>query len=501
MKKYIFKTVLSFVLALPLMTACEMDQFPDGTIPSEEAWQNMSDVENFYIGLKAALRGDVGGSRAYVSEVQADLFNAKVGTASLNRVHEWSFSTGQFDGDGMWSGNYGLISVANNIINNIDKVEVSDDEDIARINEIKGASYFCRAFAYSCMVPRYCKNYDSATASTDLGLPLVTEVDVNGRPSRASLQATYDFILQDIAQAEELLSDEAGRDEPNKAALTALKARVYLNMKRYDDAIAAATSLFEDYPLAEPEDYAMMWEEDEGTEIILQPLMTPDERSGSFSTVFMSFDTANGSEADPVWQPYFLPTPGLMSLYSPDDVRNCFFLDTKVSALGNVVEGKIFHKYPGNPALRKSTETEQDTWYNMIKVFRTSEMYLIAAEASLFKETPDEAAALNYLNTLREKRNATPLQSTGASLVRDMKEEWVREMVGEGFRLDCLKRWGEGIARKAPQNFPDGILISNPAEQYQGLNIQPGDPLYYKIIWELPSNDTQANSNLQHNWN
>ncbi len=501
MKKYIFKTVLSLVLALPLMTACEMDQYPDGTIPSEEAWQNMSDAENFYIGLKAALRGDVGGARAYVSEVQSDLFNAKVGTASLNRVHEWSFSTGQFDGDGMWSGNYGLISVANNIINNIDKVVPADEKEQTRIDEIKGASYFCRAFAYSCMVPRYCVNYDAATAGDALGLPLVTEVDVNAKPSRASLQATYDFILQDIAEAERLLSDNAGRDEPNKDALTALKARVYLNMKKYDEAIAAATSLFNKYPLTEADEYENLWFGDEGTEIILQPTMTSDERSGSFATVFMSFDTANGDANDPVWQPYFLPTQGLMNLYSPNDVRNCFFLDTKISALGNVVSGKIFYKYPGNPALRKGTETEQDTWYNMIKVFRTSEMYLIAAEASLFKEAPDEDAALNYLNTLREKRNATPLRSTGASLLRDMKEEWVREMVGEGFRLDCLKRWGDGITRKAPQNLPDGILISNPADQYQSLNIQPGDALYYKIIWELPSNDTQANGNLQHNWN
>ena len=494
MKNYMFKTLLCFVLALPFMASCEMTQYPEGTIPTEEAWQKMSDAENFYIGLKAALRADVGGARAYVSEVQADLFNAKVGTASLNRVHEWSFSTGQFDGDVVWAGNYSLISVANNIINNVDGIEVDNEEDQQRLNEIKGAALFCRAFAYSCMVPRYCVNYDEATADQALGLPLVTEVDVNEKPARASLQATFDFILADIAAAAPLISATAGIDEPNKDALTALSARVYLQMKKYDEAITAATSLFRDYPLTEEDVYADMWLNDEGTEIILQPFSTSDEQYTGWGA-FIGYDIANNAHSC-----NFLPTQGLMNMYEPDDVRNCFFEQTKVSALDKIADAYIFFKFPGNPVLRKPNQSDQDTWVNMTKVFRTSEMYLIAAEASLFKATPDEDAARDYLNTLRRARGASELLSDGAMLVRDMKDEWVREMVGEGFRLDCLKRWGDAVVRKTPQALPDGILISNPNDSYQQLNIQPGSDLYYKMIWEIPTQDTQANKNLEKNW-
>lgn len=494
MKKYIFKTVLSLMLALPFMTSCELTQYPEGQIPAEEAWQQMSDAENFYIGLKAALRANVGGSRAYVSEVQADLFNGKIGLATMTRVHEWSFSTSQFEGDVVWSGGFYLTSVANNIINNIDQVETEDPDDAKRIDEIKGAALFCRAYAYTCMVQRYCVNYDPATAANELGLPLVTEVDVNGKPARANLQQTFDFILKDIADAKTLISDNAGADEPNKDALTALSARVNLLMKNYDEAISDATSLFRAYPLTEADDYEALWLSDEGSEIILQPQSSPDEQYTGWGA-FIGYDVAQNA-----YSANFLPTQGLMDMYERADVRKCFFLQENVSALDKVAQAYIFYKFPGNPNLRKPNETDKDTWVNMTKVFRTSEMYLIAAEASLFKATPDEDAARGYLNTLRTARNASTLTSTGAKLVKDMKEEWVREMVGEGFRLDCLKRWGDPIVRMTPQSLPDGILITNPNDAYLGLNVQPGSELYYKIIWEIPTQDTQANGNLEPNW-
>lgn len=494
MKKYIFKTLICSVLALSLTTSCELDQYPDNSIPSEESWEKVSDAEKFYTGLLGSLRGVSGGAQNYVSEVQSDLFNGAFGVALLNKMHDWTFTTAQFDGDNKWSANFGLVTSANNILDNIDKVPAQNAQEEKILKNIKGAAYFARAFAYANMLPRYCKEYNEATAANDLGLPLLKTVDVNAKPARAKLDKTVEFILGDIAAADTLIKDGTDITAPNKNVLTALKARVLLYKKDYEGAIAAATSLFTDYPLAKVEDYAAMWKNDVASEIIFQPLMTPSERGNSYERVFIYYNVAQLA-----WNPYYLPTQGLIDLYEPDDVRKeVFFTKDLITANDELEEGYYFSKFPGNPDLYKAGENEYNSFYNMCKVFRTSEMYLIAAEASLFKAQPDEAMALNLLKTLRQNRGLETSDVTGDALVQLLKNEWIREMVGEGFRLDCLKRWGDGVKRMEPQPFVANILVETPG--FTGLNVQPGSELYYKLLWELPLNDTEANSNLEPNW-
>lgn len=494
MKKYIFKTLICSALALSLTTSCELDQYPDGRIPSEKSWEKVSDAQKFYTGLLNSFRNVTGGSHNYVSEIQTDLFNAAFGVAQLNRMYDWTFTTAQFDGDGKWANNFGLVTDANNILDNIDKVPAQNAQEKEILKNIKGAAYFARAFAYANMLPRYCKEYNEATAASDLGLPLLKTVDVNAKPARAKLDKTVEFILGDIAAADTLIMEGTDITAPNKNVLTALKARVLLYKKDYEGAIEAATSLFADYPLATPDAYAAMWTDDVASEIIFQPLMTPSERGGSYGTIFMAYN-----EAQSAWNPYYLPTQGLMDLYEAGDVRkDVFFTKGMINSGDQKETGYYFSKFPGNPALYKAGEGKTNSFYNMCKVFRTSEMYLIAAEASLFKAQRDEATALSLLKTLRQNRGLETGNLTGDALVQLLKKEWVREMVGEGFRLDCLKRWGDGVKRMNPQPFTANILVQTPGTV--DLNVQPSGDLYYKMVWELPLNDTEANGNLEPNW-
>ena len=207
MKKYIFKTLICSALALSLTTSCELDQYPDGRIPSEKSWEKVSDAQKFYTGLLNSFRNVTGGSHNYVSEIQTDLFNAAFGVAQLNRIYDWTFTTAQFDGDGKWANNFGLVTNANNILDNIDKVPAQNAQEKEILKNIKGAAYFARAFAYANMLPRYCKEYNEATAASDLGLPLLKTVDVNAKPFRAKLDKTVEFILDDIAAADTLIME------------------------------------------------------------------------------------------------------------------------------------------------------------------------------------------------------------------------------------------------------------------------------------------------------
>lgn len=488
MNKYILKTFLLSALAVPAMTSCELDQFPETSLTTETSWSQVSDADNYNTGLLSNLRAVAGGTHAYVSEVQSDLFNARRGTAEQNQVHQWTFTTSQFDGDYVWKDNYNLISNANNIINNIDKIVVDpESEDAVTLRHYKGTAYFARAFAYANMVVRYCKEYDPATAAATLGLPIVKTVDVNAKPSRSSLETTYLQIKGDIREARTMLADAPADNYavPNIDAVNALDARVSLNMKDYENAISLSTDLMAKYPLiSDADEFADMWLYDEGSEIIYQPLQTVDERSNPYSTIFIMFDAATNA-----YNPYYLPSQGLLDLYEDNDIRGyAYFAQVPVSANDMVDDnGVIFAKFPGNPALKK----QQTDFFNMTKVFRSAELYLIAAEASYRLNGTDGG----YLNALRSKRGASAVNATGEVLWSQIKNEWIREMVGEGFRLDCLKRWHEGFSRMAPQPLPGEMFISTSG--YLDLTVDADNE---KFVWEIPAQDLQANKNLVRNW-
>lgn len=487
MNRYILKTMLCSALVAPLLTSCELDQLPETSLPVEGSWEQVSDAANYNVGLLAALRSVTGGNHRIVSEVQSDLFNARTGIATYNQVHQWTFTTSQFDGDVVWSGNYNLISNANNIINNIGNIAVEEGSDEeAALKYYKGVALFARAYAYSNMVVRYCKDYEPATAGQELGLPLIETVDVNLKPARATLAATYAFIKNDISQAKLLLTDgdDIDTENPNANALEALDARVSLYMHDWDNAIACADDLIGKYPLAQSQqEFADMWLNDEGSEIIYQPLQTLNERVNAYGA-FIGYSTA--LEA---YNPYFLPAQDVLDLYTPGDMRLSTYFAQVPASTNDMVDDNavILNKYPGNPALKN----QATDFYNMTKAFRAAEMYLIAAEASYRKDGTEGG----YLNSLRTQRGADQVTFTGEALWNEIKNEWIREMVGEGFRLDCLKRWHDGFKRMQPQGLMAGFFINQ--DGYLNLQVDADNE---RFVWELPANDLQANKNLQRNW-
>ena len=326
------------------------------------------------------------------------------------------------------------------------------------------------------------------------------------RPPRSTLFPYTTLFRSDIEKAGNLLPKmgEYTKDitVPQSAAILALKARVCLNYKKYDLAIESADSVIKsgEYALVSVRNFPTLWTADEGKEIIYQPLLTTDERAGgSMGSIFYGYNQSMSMKSAS-----FYPTKKLMSLYETKDARyKAFFKKTDLCSGQYTSNGYIFAKFPGNPALRKANENENNAWYNAPKAFRTAELYLIAAECYYMKgDAESKAAALTMLNDLRVKRGATKFgdgEVLGDKLMTEIQNEWTREFCGEGFRLDGLKRWGLGIVRSADdiQNLDD-VLRETPGSY--DLVIQPTDAKYQRIVWEIPSIDRQTNPNLKPNW-
>ena len=500
MKKNIFKVVLFAVLAAPAFTSCELDQYPTTSIPNEESWMKTSDAENFRNYIMQTIRS-FSTQGYYSSDYYVDYFQPGLAFGNRNgQAYSWQFIS--TDTEGTWSSNYAYIANINNYINNCDgvspKLEDYDSEeeynaDVKKLEQFKAEAYFARAWAYFNMAIRYCKDYEPETAGTDLGLPLVKEVDINAKPARATLEETFALIRSDIAEAQKLVNaDEAlGTDVVSPVVIKCLLARVALWMHDYQVAYDTANEIIgtPGLTLIDNVDDLVAQFSEGGVEQIFVPAMNPDERAEWSGTVF-SFSSSSSA-----FQPDMIPAKSTIDAYDLGDIRfQAFFTNVDVNENDNTATVYLFNKFKNNPALNQQGDSPY-ALYNSPAAFRLPEFYLIAAEAAYRLNDNRNAAAL--LNTLRTSRNVEASNATaGDPLFNAIKNEWKLEYIGEGQRLFGLKRWHDGFTRSTAAQDPSVVYQTNP-EKFIGLSITPDN---YRWVWEIPSNDLETNKNLVPNW-
>ena len=79
--------------------------------------------------------------------------------------------------------------------------------------------------------------------------------------------------------------------------------------------------------------------------------------------------------------------------------------------------------------------------------------------------------------------------------MENIKNEWFKETVGEGLRLSCLKRWGEGIGARTPQDGCKNLIMQGAG--FEQRVIPAGAPKL--ITWPVPTYEMQVNPNLVQN--
>jgi hypothetical protein len=122
-------------------------------------------------------------------------------------------------------------------------------------------------------------------------------------------------------------------------------------------------------------------------------------------------------------------------------------------------------------------------------------MYLIAAEAEA-NIVGKEQVASDILNELRSYRikGWTKTDYSGSALMSEIRDERTRELFGEGFRLNDLKRWHMGFTRSAGQD-PDMLM---PGNYYISLTMPADSPLF---VWPIPTSEISANPQMKNEQN
>lgn len=489
---------LTFLTALFMIAAvsCDLDRYPFDSIEQSQAFQTVDDARTLTNGLYAQLRGRVHGIFTYSTDIQADLLNATLDYGNRNGFpHRWEgFLADDYTIRDTWRYQYGALVNVNNLINNIGNVVVDDESEQEELDVYLGEAYLIRAFYYHRLVTRFAKDYEPASASSDLGVPLVLEFDVTLQPERASVEAVYQQILSDIGAAKTLLAGVPG--SPNAGRFTydaavALEARVKLYMHDYTGALTAANSLItpDTYPLIDDAaELKAMWENDISTEVIFQlPLSAPNEL-GNANDVYLRYQP-NLDRFKPDW----VPQQWVVDMYDDTDIRKNVYLEQKnLEIQGTNYDGIwCINKYPGNPDLFTGANSN---YQQKPKIFRIAEMYLVSAEAAA-QNPATEADALATLNELRTARGVTPLVGlTGTALMDAIKDEWVRETLCEGVRLENLKRWHMGFSRSTPQNM--SLILTGPNFDQKTVAADAD-----KFVWAIPQNDITTNPNIANQQN
>lgn len=141
-----------------------------------------------------------------------------------------------------WGKIYETVFITNTCLDALDEIKNQTTETY-RWKKARAKALAFRSNAFLQAIWTWGKAYDEQTANSDLGIVLKTNADVNEKSVRASVQESYDQIIQDLKYAIPFLPNIADVPvDPSKAAAYGLLARTFLSMRQYDEAELYADS-------------------------------------------------------------------------------------------------------------------------------------------------------------------------------------------------------------------------------------------------------------------
>lgn len=145
--------------------------------------------------------------------------------------------------DERYSKLYAYINHLNTLLTKIDAA--TGDE--MRKPQLKAEAKVMRAYFHWLLVNIYARQYDSGSADSDGGIAYVEDIDVQKPKRQLSVAEVYEKILDDCSDEIISLLPDNNFDvvRPDKAFGNAVRAKVLMQMKRYEDALPYALKALE----------------------------------------------------------------------------------------------------------------------------------------------------------------------------------------------------------------------------------------------------------------
>lgn len=381
----------------------------------------------------------------------------------IQRIYSFSSTIfGAGEDDNLWEDSYNRIYTYNVIITHV--MEATEGTE-AEKKSIRAEALVGRAMEYLVLVNAYAKHYDAATASTDLGIPLMLDDNINQTNlQRATVAAVYAQIQKDL--------EEAAPSLPQKPKTNAFRAsapvgygalaRMYLYMGDYEQALKnARLSLEKNNTLLDLKLYKVV-----NNNRAIGRTNIPSETNNPEHIFLRLAPYVYGLSTMRV-----AGSADLIALF--DQSRDQRFL----LYYSNALFGMSLNDYRYVPFITSN------------QAISTPEVYLIAAECEA--RIGDKDKAMEYINTLRDYRllNNTALTATDATdALKQVLNERRRELAMVGcHRLFDLKRLNkESAFAKTVTHLVEGAP----------LTMDPNSPKY---ILPIPPRVLRYNPDMPDN--
>ena len=484
----IFKKAAA-VLAVALGLSSCLEKIPGDYILEEDTMNTVAEAEQILTGIYSAYMSGAlfSGYLTLCPDIQSDLVYAVNGNSNTyGNIWQWDIRSTNSEIESVYAALYTVIGRCNFYLDQVEELraKLTDDVDIMTLDFFTGEVYCARALAYSELVKCFCKAYKPDTAENELGVVLRSSYFNEEPVTRASLKATYDFILADLVKAEELLDEENDYYDAayfTNASAHAIHARMALYMQDWDAAIEHSTKLIESdaFALASARSYATsdqtflqyMWTNDASYESIWRIGYTATSFGSATGSIFLNITTDYT-----YYYPDYVPAQWALDLYGSGDARYNVYFANLQTGYAHGLTWPLLIKYYGNEALMENMIYH----VNMPKPLRLAEQYLIRAEA--YCRNGKYSAASADLTALREARYTSggAISVNEGNWLETISDERVRELFMEGFRLNDLKRWGMGFER-TPQ--------AQSQAEGSTLKIEKDNPLF---VWPMPNHEIES---------
>lgn len=170
--------------------------------------------------------------------------NALESTTSvyLGAAYAWKADYfGADEEDNQWANLYKEVYYCNLVTDGVLSSQGGTDD---QKKAVYSAALVHRAFCFLSLVNMYARQYDPATAATEPGIPLQTEITIDNSLKRATVKQVYDRIVSDLKEAVPNLTGSSSYavTTASKAGAYAMLARTYQNMRDFTAAEAYADS-------------------------------------------------------------------------------------------------------------------------------------------------------------------------------------------------------------------------------------------------------------------
>ena len=464
--KNIHKKILGLAILTSVFTACDknIDLQPTDTISTETAIQTYDDLDRAAIGAYSniAYQQSIAVNSSLADEAR---YGADNSTRNYYLEARWLYDSTDGGQNSSWENLYNVIDRVNRALSRYDDVTTSTPTEAANKPRLRGELLAIRAFAHAELLRWFSAKYEPSA----LGVVLKLQSSILEKPQRNTFGEVMAQVNADLAEADALIpSSSTDLFRITKPAVAAIRARAALYAKDWANAALYAGQAIAAKPtLATGATYSGIWTDANTSEVLFQ--LRRNANAGSVRTIY----------TDDNLDVFLSPSYKLLATYNQlTDIRYPAFFFNDRSVATSREPWKV-NKYPGQTATNR---------FNNVKVFRTSEMYLILAEAQA--ELNDLSSGASSLNAVRAARitGYVPVTTfTKQELIDAILLERYKELAFEGHRFFDLKRRELPVVR-GDQDITVGAAVP------KTLNVT--DRQY---ALPIPSTELFANPNIQQN--